>query len=209
MKYRESSQYDLLPENIASQLTSPRSTDSEGASLNDASVQTALTSSSSFDARLSGPAIAGIVLGCLTMLVLAILALLLWNREKRRRLSPSAAFMAGLNMDLPQKNTPIYEEFSSVYRSPSNGTREQGTKRDMDLLDGQPEPTSDERSKYEPYLLMYKTGAVRSQYEATLRPEDSASFHVRSPPASDVGSQTQGDHVTRFTPTVSLPPRLS
>ena len=112
-------------------------------------------------------------------------------------------------MDLPQKNTPIYEEFSSVYRSPSNGTREQSTKRGMDLLDGQPEPTSDERSKYEPYLLMYKTGAVRSQYEATLRPEDSASFHVRSPPASEVGSQTQGDHVTRFTPTVSLPPRLS
>ncbi len=206
MKYRESSQYDLLPETIASQLTTPRSTEGGGASLNDPSVQTALTSSSSFDARLSGPAIAGIVFGCLAMLVLVILALLLWRRKKRRRLSPSAAFMASLNMNPPQKNTPIYEEFSSVHRSPSNGTGEQSTKRDMDLLDGQPEPASGETSKYEPYLLMYKTGAVRSTYEATLRPEDSASFHVQSPPASEVGSQTQGDHVTRFTPTVSLPP---
>lgn len=156
---------------------------------------------------LSGPAIAGIVLGCLAVLVLFSLALLLWWRKKRRRLPPSAAF-ASLNMDLPQKNTPIYEEFSSVYRSQSNGTVEQSTKRCMDLLDGQPEPVNVERSKFEPYLLMYKTGAVRSAYEATLRPEDSASFHVRSPPASEVGSQIQSDYVTHFTPTasVALPP---
>ena len=96
-----------------------------------------------------------------------------------------------------------------MYRSRSDGTNrtgEQSTKRGMDLLDGQPEPASAERSKYEPYLLMYKTGAVRSTYEDTLRPEDSASFHVRSPPASEVGSQVQSDHVTHFTPTVSLPP---
>ena len=203
MKYRESSEYELLPEIIASQLTSPRS---EGASPTDASVQTALSSSPSFDARLPGPTIAGIVLGCLAVLVLVSLALLLWYRKTRRRLPPSAAFM---NMDFPQKNAPIYEEFSSVHRSQSNatnGTGEQSAKPGMDLLDGQPEPASAERSKYEPYLLMYKTGAVRSTYEDTLRPEDSASFHVRSPPASEVGSQTQSDPVTHFTPTVSLPP---
>lgn len=80
----------------------------------------------------------------------------------------------------------------------------------MDLLDGHSESASAERSQYEPYLLMYKTGAVRSKYEATLRPEDSASFHVRSPPASEVGSQIQSDYITHFTPTVSaaLPPLL-
>jgi len=95
-----------------------------------------------------------------------------------------------------------------VYRSQSNGTGEQCGTHCMDLLDGQPEPASVERSRYEPYLLMYKTGAVRSAYDPTLRPEDSASFHVRSPPASEVGSQTQSDYVTHFTPTVStaLPP---
>lgn len=204
MTYRESSEYELLPKTIASQLTSPRS--SEGASPTDASVQAAISSNPSFDARLSGPAIAGIVLGCLAMLVLVSLALLLWCRKKRWRLPPSAAFM---NMDLQQKNTPIYEEFSSVYRSQSNatnGTGEQSATHGMDLLAGQPEPASAERSKYEPYLLMYKTGAVRSTYEDTLRPEDSASFHVRSPPASEVGSQTQSDRVTHVTPTVSLPP---
>jgi len=81
----------------------------------------------------------------------------------------------------------------------------------MDLLDGHPEPAGGERSQYEPYLLMYKTGAVRSAYEATLRPEDSASFHVRSPPPSEVGSQTQqtqSEHATHFASTVSaaLPP---
>lgn len=206
LKYRDSSQYDLLPETIASLLTSPRSIKGDRTSLTDASVQTTSSGSSS-DARLSAPAIAGIVLGCLAMLVLASLAVILWWRKKRRRLPPSAAF-ASLNMDLQQKNTPIYEEFSSVYRSQSNGTGEQSTKRCMDLLDGQPGPASVERSKFEPYLLMYKTGAVRSTYEATLRPEDSASFHVRSPPASEVGSQIQSDYVTHYTPTasVALPP---
>ena len=205
MKYRESSQYDLLPETIASLLTSSSSIKGGGASLTGAGVQTTLLPSSSSDARLPGPAIAGIVLGCLAMLVLISLALLLWCRKKRRRQPPSAAFV---NMDLQQKNTPIYEEFSNVYRSQSNGTGEQSTKRCMDLLDGHPGPASPERSKFEPYLLMYKTGAVRSTYEATLRPEDSASFHVRSPPASEVGSQTQSDYVTHFTPTISaaLPP---
>jgi hypothetical protein len=143
----------------------------------------------------------GIVLGCLAILALVGLTLLLWcHKRRRRKLSPSAAFVTRLNMGPPQKNAPIYEEFSSVYRPQSNVV---GTMRSMDLLDGQPEPASVERSKYEPYILMYKTGAVRSACEATLRPEDSASFCVQSPPPSEVGSQTQRDHTTSFTPTVS------
>ena len=201
MKYRESSQYGFLPEIIASILIRPRSMISK-ANVGDQN-QTELPSSSS---TLSGPVIAGIVLGCLAILALVGLALVLWYRKKRRR--RSTASMANLNMSLQQKSTPIYEEFYSVSRSPSNGTGEQGGQRCMDLLEGPPESASVERSQYEPYLLMYKTGAVRSRYEATLRPEDSASWHVRSPPASEVGSQVQSDYVTRFTPTVSaaLPP---
>ena len=160
--------------------------------------------------RLSGPAIAGIALGCFAILALVSSALLLWCRKTRRRqLPPSIASVTHLNMGPPQKGTPIFEEFSSVYRSQSNGrTGEQSAQRCMDLLDGPSRHASVERNNHESYLLMYKTGAIRSAYEATLRPEDSASFHVLSPPASEVGSQPQSDNVTRFTPTISaaLPP---
>ena len=92
-----------------------------------------------------------------------------------------------------------------MYHSQSTGIGEQ---RPMDLLDGQPGLESVERSNYDPFLSMYKTGAVRSTYEATLRPEDSASLRVQSPPASEVGSRFQSDHITNFTPTISaaLPP---
>jgi len=161
--------------------------------------------------ELSGPAIAGIVLGCMAILALIGLALLLRSRKRRRRLPPSAAFIAHLDIRTARKNTPIYEEFSSnVYRPQSTVMGEQSSERSMeglDLLDGQSELVSAERSKYEPYLSMYKTGAVRSTYEATLRPEDSASLRVRSP-LSEVGSQVQNDRVTYFTPTISaaLPP---
>jgi len=157
--------------------------------------------------QLSRPAIAGVVFGCLAVLGLTGLALFLWSRKRRRKLPSSAAFAQDLNMGPPRKKTPIYEEFSSVYRSQSVGVGDNSPKRSMDgldLLDGQPGLANVERNEYEPYLSMYKTGAVRSAYTATLRPEDSASTRVRSSPPSEVESQTQNDHVTYFTPTISM-----